>query len=139
MGIEPFLIASTIVAVVAQRLVRKLDENCKRPYRPTAAALKRLPIDPAEIDKLVFYEPVGCEECLHTGYKGRIAIFEIMVMTQPVARLTLERRDTAVIQEQAVKDGMTLLVQDGLRKIKQGLTTIEEVLAVASSQEGVSA
>lgn len=139
MGIEPFLIASTIVAVVAQRLVRKLCEKCKRPYRPTAAALKRLPIDPAEIDSLVFYEPVGCEECLHTGYRGRIAIFEIMVMTQPVARLTLERRDTALIQEQAVKDGMTLLVQDGLRKIKLGLTTIEEVLAVASSQEGVSA
>ncbi len=138
MGIEPFLIASTIVAVIAQRLVRMLCEKCKRPYRPTAAALKRLPIDPAEIDTLVFYEPVGCEECLHTGYRGRLAIFEIMVMTQPVARLTLERRDTAVIQEQAVKDGMTLLVQDGLRKIKLGLTTIEEVLAVASSQEGVS-
>jgi general secretion pathway protein E len=138
MGIEPFLIASTIVAVVAQRLVRKLCEKCKRPYRPTAAALKRLPIDPDEIDKLVFYEPVGCEECLHTGYRGRLAIFEIMVMTQPVARLTLERSDTALIQNQAVKDGMTLLVQDGLRKIKLGLTTIEEVLAVASSQEGVS-
>ena len=138
MGIEPFLIASTIVAVIAQRFVRMLCEKCKRPYRPTAAALKRLPIDPAEIDTLVFYEPVGCEECLHTGYRGRLAIFEIMVMTQPVARLTLERRDTAVIQEQAVKDGMTLLVQDGLRKIKLGLTTIEEVLAVASSQEGVS-
>lgn len=72
------------------------------------------------------------------GYRGRLAIFEIMVMTQPVARLTLERGDTALIQNQAVKDGMTLLVQDGLRKIKLGLTTIEEVLAVASSQEGVS-
>jgi general secretion pathway protein E len=139
MGVEPFLIASTIVAVVAQRLVRKLDENCKRPYRPTAAAVKRLPIDPAEIDKLVFYEPVGCDECMQTGYRGRLALFEIMVMTQPVARLTLERADTALIQTQAVKDGMTLLIEDGLVKIKAGLTTIEEVLAVASSQEGVHA
>ncbi len=139
MDIEPFLIASTIVAVVAQRLVRKLCENCKRPYKPTAAALKRLPIDPQEIDTLTFYEPVGCDECMHTGYRGRLGIFEIMVMTQPIARLTLERADTALIQSYAVKDGMTLLVQDGLRKIKQGLTTIEEVLAVASSQEGVNA
>ncbi len=137
MGVEPFLIASTIVAVVAQRLVRKLCVHCKRSYRPTAAALKRLPIDPEEIDKLIFYEPVGCDECLQTGYRGRLAVFEIMVMTQAVARLTLERADTALIQEQAVKDGMTLLIEDGLRKIKAGLTTIEEVLAVASSQEGV--
>ncbi|MBA2307241.1 type II secretion system ATPase GspE [Candidatus Dependentiae bacterium] len=139
MGVEPFLIASTIVAVVAQRLVRRLCDTCKRSYKPTPVALKRLPLDPAEIDSLVFYEPVGCDECLHTGYRGRIAIFEIMVMTHAVARLTLERADTALIQAQAVKDGMTLLVEDGLRKIKQGLTTIEEVLAVASSQEGIQA
>lgn len=137
MGIEPFLIASTVVAIMAQRLVRKLCEKCKRPYKPTAAALKRLPIDPKEIATLVFYEPVGCEECSNTGYKGRLAIFEIMVMTQPIARLTLERSDTALIQAQAVQDGMSLLVQDGLRKIKMGLTTIEEVLSVATAQEGV--
>lgn len=138
MGIEPFLIASTIVAIVAQRLVRKLCEQCKRPYKPLDSVLKRLPITKKEIEKTTFYEPVGCDECLQTGYRGRIAIFEIMVMTQPIARLTLERADTAVIQEQAVKDGMTLLVDDGLRKIKEGLTTIEEVLSVASSQEGIT-
>ncbi len=139
MGIEPFLIASTLVAVVAQRLVRKLCEKCKRPYRPTQAVLSRLPLDPKEAESIIFYEPVGCEECLHTGYRGRLAIFEIMVMTQPIARLTLERSDTALIQSQAVKDGMTLLVQDGLRKVKMGITTIEEVLSVATSTEGVQA
>lgn len=138
MGIEPFLIASTIVAIVAQRLVRKLCEACKRQYRPLDSVLKRLPLSKDDIEKVVFYEPVGCDECLQTGYRGRIAIFEIMVMTQPIARLTLERADTAIIQERAVKDGMTLLVDDGLRKIKQGLTTIEEVLAVATSQEGIT-
>lgn len=135
MGVEPFLIASTIVAVVAQRLVRKLCEKCKRPYKPTASALKRLPIDPKELEDIVFYEPVGCDDCMQTGYRGRLAIFEIMVMTHAVARLTLERADTALVQAQAVKDGMTLLIQDGLRKIKEGLTTIEEVLAVAASQD----
>ena len=138
MGVEPFLIASTIVAVVAQRLVRKLCEVCKRPYRPTDALLKRLPLKKDEIDKVEFYEPVGCDECLETGYRGRIALFEIMVMTQPIARLTLDRADTAVIQDRAVEDGMTLLVDDGLRKIKKGLTTIEEVLSVAASQEGIT-
>lgn len=139
MGIEPFLIASTIIAVVAQRLVRRLCENCKRHYKPTPEALKRLPINPKDIDTITFYEPVGCEECSQTGYKGRLAIFEIMVMTQPIARLTLERADTALIQAQAVKDGMDLLIDDGIRRIKQGVTTIEEVLSVASSQDRVDA
>ena len=138
MGIEPFLIASTIVAVVAQRLVRKLCENCKRPYKPTKAVLSRLPLGDIDPDKVEFFEPIGCDECLQTGYKGRIALFEIMVMTSPVARLTIERSDTALIQNQAVADGMTLLVDDGVRKIKQGLTTIEEVLSVAVSQEGIT-
>jgi general secretion pathway protein E len=138
MGIEPFLIASTIVAIVAQRLVRKLCALCKRPYTPLESVLKRLPISKKDIENVVFYEPVGCDECLQTGYRGRIAIFEIMVMTQPIARLTIDLADTAVIQEQAVKDGMTLLVNDGLRKIKLGLTTIEEVLSVATSQEGIT-
>ena len=63
--------------------------------QPTAEILKRLPIDQKEIENIIFYEPVGCEECLHTGYRGRLAIFEIMVMTQPIARLTLERADTS--------------------------------------------
>jgi len=138
MGIEPFLIASTIVVVVAQRLVRKLCEFCKRPYKPSEALLKRLPLKKGESETVVFYEPVGCDECLQSGYKGRIAVFEIMVMTPAIAKLTLERSDTAVIQNQAVADGMTLLVDDGLRKIKAGLTTIEEVLSVAASQEGIT-
>ena len=138
MGIEPFLIASTIVSVVAQRLVRKLCVKCKRSYKPAEAILKRLPLDKKERDTVVFYEPVGCEECLETGYRGRLALFEIMVMTQPIARLTLERAETSVIQDQAVKDGMTLLIDDGVRKIKEGLTTIDEVLSVAASQDGVA-
>ncbi len=135
MGIEPFLIASTIVAVVAQRLVRRLCENCKKPFKPTEEALKRIGISPEEAKNITFYEAKGCEQCLQTGYRGRLAIFEIMVMTNNIARLTMDRADTAVIQEQAQKDGMTLLIQDGIRKIKMGLTTIEEVLAVATTHE----
>lgn len=139
MGVEPFLIASTIIAVMAQRLVRRLCDVCKQPYKPTEEILRRLDITSEEAKKITFYEPVGCENCSQTGYKGRLAIFEIMVMTQPIARLTMERADTAVIQRQAVIDGLSLLLQDGLRKVKQGLTSIEEVLSVASTQEGISA
>jgi len=132
MGVEPFLISSTVVAVMAQRLVRKLCPLCKVAYTPTDAMLKRLGISLTEAKKITFYTAKGCEDCLQTGYKGRLAIFEVMVMTPAVARLTIERADTALVQEQARKDGMTLLIEDGVRKIKAGLTTIEEVLAVAT-------
>ncbi len=136
MGVEPFLIASTIVSVVAQRLVRKLCNHCKITYHPDAQVLRRLGL--SATDKGVFYKAVGCQECGQTGYKGRLAIFEIMMMTQEVARLTMQRADTTAIQEAARKDGMTLLVEDGVRKIREGLTTIEEVLTVATSREDVA-
>jgi len=134
MGVEPFLIASSIVMILAQRLVRKLCPDCKKPYTPDPDLLRRLGISPEEAKKITFYEPKGCSECLNTGYRGRFAIFEVMEMTGPVAALTMQRADTAQIRSQAIKDGMKLLVQDGVRKIEQGLTSIEEVLAVATME-----
>jgi general secretion pathway protein E len=134
MGVEPFLIASTVIAAVAQRLVRRLCENCKQVYHPSPELLQRLNISPKEAASITFYEAKGCQECSQTGYKGRLAIFEIMTMTSGIAHLTIERADTMMIQQQAEKDGMTLLIQDGIRKIKAGLTTIEEVLAVAAQE-----
>jgi type II secretory ATPase GspE/PulE/Tfp pilus assembly ATPase PilB-like protein len=135
MGIEPFLLASTILAVMAQRLVRKLCPDCKAVSVPEKEILTRLGIDAQRAAGITFYKPVGCENCLMTGYKGRLPIFEIMKMSHPVARLAMERADTAVITAQAVKDGMTQLFQDGLAKVEQGLTTLEEVLSVATGQE----
>lgn len=134
MGIEPFLISSSLTTVVAQRLVRKLCANCKRVYKPSPEILKRLPISQEEVNKITFYEPVGCEECSSTGYKGRIAIFEMMMMSSAISKLTIERSDTLEIARQAQKEGMTTLVQDGVAKIKSGLTTIDEVLSVASER-----
>lgn len=140
MGIEPFLIASTIIAVMAQRLVRRLCPKCKQVYTPPEEILKRLGISVEQASKIKFFKAVGCQDCLNTGYKGRVAIFEIMSMTSRIARITMERADTAVIQEQAIKDGMTPLVEDGIRKIEMGITTIEEVLSVATvGQERVDA
>jgi general secretion pathway protein E len=132
MGIEPFLIASTIVSVMAQRLVRKLCPFCKEKYEPSVESLKEIGINLEKAKNITFFKGQGCDECLGTGYRGRLAIFEIMEMTAAIGRLTLARADTREIQEQACKDGMTLLVQDGARKVEEGLTTIEEVLSVAT-------
>lgn len=133
MGVEPFLIASTLLCMVAQRLVRKLCPTCKKEYKPDPDLLKRLGISQAEARHITFYEAVGCEECSQTGYKGRMALFEIMLMSGQIARLTMERADAARIEKEAIKEGMTLLIDDGIRKVKMGLTTIEEVLSVAAT------
>lgn len=134
MGIEPFLIASTISVVVAQRLVRKLCDVCKKPYKPTADMLRQIGLTEADAKSFVFYQAVGCDACMNLGYKGRLAIFEVMQMSPAITRLTLARAETSQIQDQARKDGMLLLLEDGARKVKMGITTIEEVLSVAVSE-----
>jgi len=135
MGIEPFLISSTIISVIAQRLIRKLCPECKEIYKPEAEILKKIHIDYLKASQIEFYKPKGCEICSYSGYKGRLAIFEIMAMTPDIAKLTIEKADTAIIEEQAIKDGMTLLVEDGIKKAIEGLTSIEEVLSAATFNE----
>lgn len=135
MGIEPFLISSSIIIVVAQRLVRRLCDKCKEKYNPPQEMIKRLGISVEEAKKITFYRAKGCDECGQTGYRGRLAIFEVMQMTDAIAKLTMERADTTQIKKQAIADGMILLVQDGVRRIKEGLTTIEEVLSVATGDQ----
>lgn len=137
MGVEPFLIASSIHLAMAQRLVRKLCPTCKKTYTPSDQLLNSIGLTKKEASSITFYEPTGCDECSQTGYRGRIALFELMTMTSGIARLTMERADTAQLRRQAQADGMTLLAQDGLRKIKQGLTTIEEVLSVATMEQEI--
>ncbi len=137
MGVEPFLIASSVVMLMAQRLVRRLCNKCKQSYQPEASLLARIGLTKQESKEITFYKPVGCDECTQTGYKGRLAIFEIMEMTSSIAQLTMERSDTGVLRAQARRDGMMLLVEDGLRKIREGLTTIDEVLAVATIEHEV--
>jgi type II secretion system protein E len=132
MGVEPFLIASSIVVVIAQRLVRQLCTACKKTYQPPVALLRNIGLAAEGAESIVFYQAQGCEECNQTGYKGRIAIFELMSMTPDIARLTMARADTSLLRKQAIADGMIVLINDGLRKIKAGLTTLEEVLSVAA-------
>jgi general secretion pathway protein E len=137
MGVEPYLIASSVILAMAQRLVRKLCENCKQPYRPSQDLLASIGLTELTTQDVIFYKPIGCAECNQMGYRGRIAIFELMLMTPKMAQLTMQRTDTSLLRKQAVEDGMILLVQDGIRKIKQGLTTIEEVLSAATLEQEV--
>jgi general secretion pathway protein E len=132
MGVEPFLIASSVVMVLAQRLVRRLCPACKKPYTPDDAVLSRLGVTKADLAGKTIYEAVGCPECMESGYRGRLAIFEVMEMSEKLAELTVLRSDTTLLSKQAVKDGMTFLVSDGWRKVLLGVTSIEEVLAVAT-------
>lgn len=137
MGIEPFLISSTITAVLAQRLVRKLCDSCKKTYQPPKDVLEKLGISDQKAKQITFYEAVGCPKCMESGYAGRLPIFEVMNMSPDIAKLIIQRADAYDIEQVAMKDGMTLLLHDGLAKIEAGLTTVEEVLSVAASQEDV--
>ncbi len=131
MGIEPFLVASAVDAVLAQRLARRLCDNCKEPYVPTREALleNKFPIgDNDEIPKL--YRPIGCVKCAKTGYRGRLAVHEVMTMTEGIERLVVERRSTDDISRLAVEQGMEVLRFDGMTKVKLGLTSLEEIQRV---------
>lgn len=139
MGVEGYLIASSLELTVAQRLVRKLCPLCKKVYTPTPEELATIGLNQKEVEGVTFYAAVGCEECAQTGYKGRLAIFEMMEMTPALAKLVMERADTTLLRQQAMKDGMTLLVHDGIRKIREGLTTIPEVLSVATIEVDMEA
>ncbi len=137
MGVEPYLIASSVILAMAQRLVRKLCENCKTPFKPAPDLLKSIGMSEKDAKSITFYEPKGCDECNKTGYRGRLPIFELMVMTPEIAKLTMERSNTSLLNKQAVADGMTTLLDDGVRKIKLGLTSIDEVISVATLEGGV--
>jgi type IV pilus assembly protein PilB len=127
MGIEPFLITSTLEAVVGQRLIRTICPICKIPYSPTDEELLDFGVTRDQVSDLSFCIGKGCEECAHTGYKGRIGIFEFLVVTDPIRDLILERASADEINRLAIEQGMQTMRQDGWLKICGGLTTFEEV------------
>ena len=130
MGIEPFLVASSVIAIVAQRLVRVLCPRCKEPHIPDDESLRDMGLQKNAILEHQLFRKKGCPACMNTGYRGRTAIFEIMVMDENMKRLILRTSDANQINEEAVRNGMENLIQDGVRKVLQGITTIEEVLRV---------
>jgi type IV pilus assembly protein PilB len=128
MGVEPFLISSSLMAVLAQRLVRTVCKNCRTPFEPTENQLSLLNLSPHDIGDKVFYYGRGCPKCNDTGYKGRKGIFELLQVTDAVRELINERAPTVVLRQKAVEEGMITLREDGLRGIFEGATSIEEVL-----------
>jgi general secretion pathway protein E len=130
MRVEPFLISSSVIAVVAQRLARVLCSSCKVPYLPESLALGRIRITADQIRKSNICKTNGCKECLNTGYKGRIGLFEIMVLEDKLKSLILKTFDSNLIKNAALKTGMVSLRHDGILKVLSGMTTTEEVLRV---------
>ena len=136
MKAEPFLLASSMTAIVAQRVLRKICDNCKESYTPEAAVLadiKDVLGDFFKGGEVVLYRGRGCDKCGSTGYLGRIGIFEVLPVSDKIAKLIMERASAATIEQQAVAGGMMLMKQDGYLKTLEGISTIEEVIRVAQT------
>jgi type IV pilus assembly protein PilB len=128
MGVEPFLISSTLMGVLGQRLVRTVCKNCRTPFEPTEDQLAMLNLSPHDLGDKVFHYGRGCSVCNDTGYKGRKGIYELLVISEAIRTLINERAPTVVVRQKAVELGMVTLREDGLRSIFEGETTIEEVV-----------
>lgn len=128
MGTEPFLISSTLMGVLGQRLVRKICYDCRTPFEPTESQLALLNLSPHDLGDKVFYYGRGCSTCNDTGYKGRKGIFELLILNDAIRTLINERAPTVVLRQKAIELGMVTLREDGLRSIFEGETTIEEVV-----------
>jgi type IV pilus assembly protein PilB len=128
LGMEPFLITATLEGIVGQRLVRKICDNCRTPFHPTEEALMELELTPEMIAGKQLYYGKGCDYCNNTGYRGRMGIFEIMVLDDELREDIMHRASTNVLREKAIKKGMSTLRDSGISVIYDGLTTIEEVV-----------
>jgi len=142
-GVEPFLISSSLIAIVSQRLIRKLCLKCKEAYKPSQAVIDRLgmkgvldsALRPRSNDIIVFYKPKGCEQCLNTGYSGRVGICEILAMSESIKDLILKKARESEIKLAARKEGMRTLREDGIVKVLEGVTSLEEILRVTVADE----
>jgi general secretion pathway protein E len=131
MGIEPFLVTSSVIAILAQRLVRVVCDNCKEEYSPDLEAMQSIGLTPEMLAGKRIFRSRGCPICLNTGYLGRTGIFELMLIDDEIQNLILKTSDSNTIKQKAVEKGMVTLSRDGAQKVVEGLTTIEEVYRVA--------
>ncbi|MCC6681921.1 MAG: Flp pilus assembly complex ATPase component TadA [Phycisphaeraceae bacterium] len=136
LGLESFLITATLEGIVAQRLVRKICPRCREQYTPTEEQLMQLDLTPEDIEGRVFYRGSGCDYCNQSGYKGRMAIFEIMVLDDDLRELIMQNASTQILRAESRKRGMRTLRQSGLLTIYDGQTTIDEVIRETLMEEG---
>jgi type II secretion system protein E len=139
MGIEPFLVASSVEAVMAQRLVRTICPHCKQEQKVERSYLLKIGFPENEIDTMHFYRGAGCEECRQLGYQGRMGIYEILILNEALRPLILSRAPSSTIAQKAIENGMRTLRVDGWNKVRHGLSTIEEVLRVTQTEEHLMA
>ena len=135
MGVKPFLVATALRAVMAQRLLRRICPNCKAPYTPTATEIRMLGLSPEYLENHQFYKGKGCDRCGRTGYKGRIGIYEIFQITEDIGKLIFANEPTGVIRDAARRNGMRSLRDDAMRKAAAGISTLEEVIFVTLMDE----
>ncbi|MDZ4199515.1 MAG: ATPase, T2SS/T4P/T4SS family, partial [Kiritimatiellia bacterium] len=138
MGIEPFLVASSIEAIVAQRLVRRLCPACRRPWPHDPEFLRRVSFPVERLKEGSIFEAVGCEACRNTGYRGRTGIYEILSVTDKIRPMVISRASSHEIKTVALRSGMRTLRTDGWTKVLAGVTTVDEVLRVSEEDEAMS-
>jgi type II secretory ATPase GspE/PulE/Tfp pilus assembly ATPase PilB-like protein len=136
MGVEPFLVASSVNAILAQRLVRMICIHCREQYEPLSEELEEVGIEDRELGNGGLWRGAGCAQCLGTGYLGRTGIYELLTVTENIKATVLRNPDSGSITKAALSEGMRTLRQDGARKVKTGKTTIEEVLRVTQEENG---
>jgi len=139
-GVEPYLVNATLIAAVAQRLIRVLCPYCKKSYRPSPYEMEKITgvmkvLGRKETEEVILYNKVGCKFCNGIGYKGRTALFEIMVMSPRIREMALSGTSHMEIKSQAMREGMRTLYENGVRKALEGITTLEEVLRVVPPEE----
>jgi len=136
MGIEPFLVASSVIAINAQRLVRRVCPNCRAPYEPRPAEIKQLGLEPGMLGgAFQVYRAEGCPECSGSGYKGRTGIYEFMEVDDEIRSMVMQGVDAHAIKKEAIAGGLKTLRDDGAFKVLQGMTTIEEVMRVTAEDQ----
>lgn len=133
LGIRPFLIASSVIVVIAQRLVRRICPVCREAYEPSQKLLNAAGITPEMAEGITFYRPKGCDKCHQTGYKGRSGIYEVFRLDEEIKALIIEEAPLDVIKKKARQSGMTTLMECGLSKVRAGMTTVEELLRVTTA------
>jgi len=134
MGIEPFLVASSLIGVLAQRLVRVLCPRCREAFRPNAEELREVGLTPEKAGSVTLYKAAGCDLCLR-GYMGRAGVFELLTVDDDIAQQILDKDSSNEIKQTAVRKGMRTLLSDGRLKVLDGVTTIEELVRVCQRDE----
>jgi len=134
MDVEPFLVSSTLLAIVGQRLLRRVCSNCKKPYVPIDEEVKEFNLDNNYLSDGSFYKGEGCDKCMRTGYSGQIAAFEVLFITEDIRNLIRARTSAHKMRELALQDGFYSILQDGLLKVHHGITTFDEVRRVLRSE-----